>query len=406
MSAPPDSPSLVRPRHTVRRPVSVAHVLGAAGVGGVETFVRGVAHGIDRERFSLSVCAIGRDGALGDHLRALDVPFVCLDDPGLGPRAMVRLHAWMRAQRPDIVHTSVGGRRIRWLAKNTVGCSVLCHVHGPPDEMAEAVQRRAPGLRRRLWNAFGWGSDLILTCSDWLRSVVHEILPELEDRLHSLPNGIELPTDGDRAASKIRSREILGVPAGIPVLGFLGRMVPQKGILELSQVARDWLENTPDGRFVAVGAGPLFPLLESLQGEFGDRMVLPGERPDAAALVPAFDLMVVTSRWEAFGIVNLEAMASGVPVVAFDVDGVSEVVTHGQTGVLIPNRDVGEMSGWVRDLMRSPERRTSMGELGRRRVIERFSLQRMITTLSGFYGTLGSDVSTLGPDTVPRRTPT
>jgi type III pantothenate kinase len=102
----------------------------------------------------------------------------------------------------------------------------------------------------------------------------------------------------------------------------------------------------------------------------------------------AFDVLIVPSEWEAFGIVSIEAQAAGVPVVAFDVDGLRESLSDGVTGVLVPHRDTLAMAEAVAELLADPARRTAMGAAGVQLVAERFSAEGMVSQLAQIYGRL------------------
>jgi glycosyltransferase involved in cell wall biosynthesis len=369
----------------MRVPIRVLYVLGTAGVGGVETFVRGIAGTINRERFEISVCVVGCEGELSSELRQKGVPVMCLGSDHFGLQAMCRFHVWVQNCRPHVLHANVGGRRIRWLARGA-GCrKIICHCHGPSDDLAESVRCSDPRVRSTLNNAYGVSSDLVLACSGWLGSRLSSIVPNLSRRIRVLHYGVNAEAIPCGETARMRIRKQLGVPSHVLVLGFVGRFVPQKGIGELRRVAAAWLEREPQGRFLAIGDGPLRSMLDDLRGSYTDRVYLAGARSDATTLLAAMDVMVLTSKWEAFGIVNLEAMAAGIPLVAFDIDGVHEAIGHGRTGVLVAPGDVDAMGASVDALMRSPLERTAVGEAGRSTVQQEFSLRKMVDVLGAIY---------------------
>jgi len=360
-------------------------VLGGAGAGGVETFVRNVCATIDREHFEPHVCIIGAEGPLCDDLRMLDVPFTCLGSHRMGPAATLRFARWQRSVRPHVLHANVGGYRLRWLAKTLAASAVICHVHGPADELAGRFQDRDPELRPWIERTYGRAADLVLTCSDWLRETIGQIAPVLASSCHTLPYGIDAVASPFGPEYRVVARSAHGLPLDVPVIGFVGRFAPQKGIEHLARVADQWLDEERAGHFVAVGGGPLAPALRALQDRHGQRVHLLGPRRDVNAILPGFDLMLLTSRWEAFGIVNLEAMAAGVPVVAFEIDGVPEVIENGTTGLLVPRGDESAMLRAIRELFADPARRAHMGQAGRATVLQRFSLSQMAQRISDHY---------------------
>jgi len=372
-------------------PIRVLHVLGGAGIGGVETFVKNTAESIDRERFDLSVCVIGPEGPLTDDLGGLDVPVLCLGPQRFGPASVMRFQRWLRQRRPHVLHANVGGRRVRWLARSLTRSAVICHVHGPAEGFAQRFQARDPGLRPWIGRTYGDASDLVLTCSRWLRDTISEIAPEMKPPCRALPYGIDASAAPCGLEARMRARSEHRLPADAPVIGFVGRFCRQKGIEHLGRIASQWLGDEDTGHFLAIGDGPLEPILRALRDAHGDRVRLLGPRRDVHAILPGLDLMLLTSRWEAFGIVNLEAMAAGVPVVAFDVDGVGEVLSQGTSGVLVPSGDEAAMLTAVRRLVADPEERTRMGRAGRERVLRSFTLSQMARELSDHYRRLLAD---------------
>ena len=111
-----------------------------------------------------------------------------------------------------------------------------------------------------------------------------------------------------------------------------------------------------------------------------------GYEPNASSLLGAFDVLAVPSRWEGFGRVAVEAMLAGVPVIAADVGGLSEVVDD--AGLLVPSEQPEPLAGAILELARDPARRQSLATSGHRRAVERFSTQRMLEEIQALYRSL------------------
>ncbi len=175
------------------------------------------------------------------------------------------------------------------------------------------------------------------------------------------------------------ARAALGVAAEGPLLGFVGSLFREKGLLDLVRALPAVAAEVPSVRLVLVGRGPedYTALLRAEASRLGvaDRLVFTGPREDVAPLLPAFDVLVLPSRDDGFSLAVAEAMAAGVPVVATRVGGVPECVEEGRTGLLVPPRRPPALAAALASLLRDPSRRRAMGEAARARVIERFSAE-------------------------------
>lgn len=175
-----------------------------------------------------------------------------------------------------------------------------------------------------------------------------------------------------------------------PLVGTLARLVPQKGLDVLLDA---FSRIPPPARLVIAGDGPLRPALErrAAAPDLAGRVRLLGPRADAAAVMAALDLFVLPSRWEGFGLVLLEAMAAGRPIVASRVSAIPEVVAEGGTALLVPPDDPAALAAAMRALLDDPARRQAMGAAGRRRVAAQFAPAGMIgATLDLYRDVLGA----------------
>jgi glycosyltransferase involved in cell wall biosynthesis len=151
--------------------------------------------------------------------------------------------------------------------------------------------------------------------------------------------------------------------------------------------------------FVIAGDGPLRQSLELLAADLGltHRVRFLGVRDDIPLVLAALDVFALTSLWEGVPFSILEAMAAARPVVATAVNGVGEVVEHGQTGWLAAPRDVEQLAKYLEALLRDPVTARAMGQAGRRRVEERFSLDGAVARYSALYQRLYRDKRHNGP---------
>ena len=185
-----------------------------------------------------------------------------------------------------------------------------------------------------------------------------------------------------------QTRKALGIPDDVrPVIGSVGTLTPLKGQELLLKAAAVVRKRGIDSAYVLVGSGPDEARLRTMCGDLGiaDRVWFTGERGDVENLYHLFDILVSTSRSEGFGLTLAEAMAARRPVIATRAGGTEEVVDDGKTGILLPQDDHIALASAIMRLLRNPELRAMMGEAGRARVMERFSLTGYVKEVEAVF---------------------
>lgn len=169
-----------------------------------------------------------------------------------------------------------------------------------------------------------------------------------------------------------------------------GRLSPEKGFAVLVEAASEILRSDSTAGIVLFGEGEERIRLESRLDALGlrNRFVMPGFRSDLDSLVPAADVVVLSSFTEGLPNILLEASAAGVPVVATVVGGCSEVVAHGETGLLVPSGQPASLAGAVSNLLRDPQLRRRMGDAGRERMREKFTFEAQASAYLNLFAAL------------------
>jgi glycosyltransferase involved in cell wall biosynthesis len=164
-------------------------------------------------------------------------------------------------------------------------------------------------------------------------------------------------------------------------------MFPQKRHDVFLKAARIVSATAPGARFALVGDGPLRSYLENLSQELGiaSKVSFFGEQREVGAYISAFDIAILTSEAEGCSNSVLEAMALAKPVVATDVGGNRELVSHGESGFLVPAGDAEAIAQAILYLVRNSEVARAMGHRARERVITRFSVERMVQQYQTLY---------------------
>ncbi|MVO98754.1 1,4-alpha-glucan branching protein domain-containing protein [Paenibacillus lutrae] len=198
-------------------------------------------------------------------------------------------------------------------------------------KLDEEVSRRIDAAERKLARL----SDRILVCSEAMRSEVGSLFGPDPARLSVIPNG--LPQENSR------QREIQELPLPESVSGsnqilFIGRLVPEKNVQLLIRALPWVLQRVPEARLVIAGTGPMLQELRRLALPYGDRVLFTGFADEGAKarLFAGTRVCVIPSLYEPFGIVALEAMQAGIPIVASDTGGLADLIEDGKDGFKLP----------------------------------------------------------------------
>ena len=272
----------------------------------------------------------------------------------------------VRAERPDLLHTH--------LVHADVYGAIASRVTGVPFvSTRHNDDRYLLGPFRYVDRAFARGVRRIVAISDAVRLFLERAghdprkLVTIRYGLDELPSARSSPTPAEA-----------GIPGGVPLVLAVGRLIEQKDHGTMLRAFARVREEHPETRLAILGSGPLEAETRTLAASLGisDAVALPG-RTEIRDWLDRADVFVHTSRWEGFGIVLLEAMLVGLPIVATSVSAVPEVVADGKTGALV---DAGDVAGVARELSRllgDEELRRQLGEAGRERARSEFSVTRM-----------------------------
>lgn len=290
---------------------------------------------------------------------------------------------------PDLLHANSTRAGLVATAA-TVGLSVpvIWHLHDllPRHPLSTAIRCMAGASAR---------TRMIAVSHAVAQNFRGRILSRMKKRapVKVLHNGIEVDQFQPNSANRRAKRDELGLTDAQFVIGIVGQITPRKGQLELLSTFATALGKVPHAVLLVVGA-PLFnrddeyfKQLTDKAGELGiaDRVRFLGQRRDVASVMQAFDLLVVNSLAEPFGLVVIEAMASGTPVLATAVDGIPELIRHGENGWLVPPRDEQALAAAIVDLSRQPNLRRQLAEQGGPYVRSRFSAGEFARKLEDFY---------------------
>jgi sugar transferase (PEP-CTERM/EpsH1 system associated) len=369
----------------------IAHVLYRLDTGGMEQMlVKLINRTSDRYRHVV-VCLQGYSD-FRSRIEADDVQCLALDKKaGKDWRCYVRLWRTLRKLKPDLVHTyNVGALDAAPIAR-LAGVRHVIHAERGRDAADPRGENRKYRLLRRGLLPF---IDRYLAVSQDLRRWLVETVRIPDARVSYIPNGIEVASFAAAAAGRSeRRRPLLGAfaPSGTVLIGTVGRLDAVKDQAGLITAFGDLCDALPEHRerlrLVLVGEGAQRGALEAQIVRMGltTQVLLLGNRSDVADVLAEFDVFALSSIAEGMPGVLLEAMASGLPVVATEVGGAGEIVEAGVTGKLVPARDPAALARALADYVVHETLRAEHGGAGRASVIRRFSLQTMLSAYTSLY---------------------
>jgi len=371
-------------------PPLVMHVVYRFDTGGLENGVVNLINHMPAEAYRHAVVALTEVvPRFAERIRREGVQFVSLHKPpGHALRLYPRLAALMRQMRPAIVHTrnlaSLECQVPAWWA----GVPVRVHgEHGRDIDDPHGTVRRYQLLRRAYRPFVHHQITLSRDITDYTRQRVGVPASGVTQIINGVDTTRFAPAPEGRLA-------LAGSPFHDPrlfVVGTVGRMQAVKAQTVLAQAFAQAVSLAPALRdrlrLVLVGEGPLRAEAQRLLADAGlaELAWLPGERTDVPDVMRSLDAFVLPSLAEGISNTILEAMSSALPVLATRVGGNAELVAEGGTGALVPAGNVQALAQGLVTLAQNPARAQALGQAGRQRVLERFSLAAMVSAYRAVY---------------------
>ncbi|ARU61902.1 hypothetical protein CBW65_13315 [Tumebacillus avium] len=345
--------------------------------GGMRRHVLDLIHGLREVGLTVTVACPQEMRGERELQGVSSVPLEIIDSVSpmkdmLAVRQLVKL---LRDQPFDLVH-------LHGAKAGLVGRIALRSLPTPPPCVYTVHNQVLPrgGLVKRVLNTLerrlAPETDRVIAVSRRLEQDVvarHGIPPWRAVTIH---NGV------DHAALLPRehARQILGCEdSDRLIIGAIGRMVAEKGFSTLLEAFTILLARGVDAELVLIGDGPLLSDYQRQAGKIGPaRVRFLGEVPQARRLLSGLDIVVQPSHAEGLGLVPIEAMLAGCPVIASDVGGLPEVVVHGRTGLLVPPQEAVALADALQLLLQKADWRIRLGQAGQRRAEEHFTRTAMI----------------------------
>jgi sugar transferase (PEP-CTERM/EpsH1 system associated) len=367
----------------------VAHIIHRLAVGGLENGLVNLINHMPPERYRHAVVCLKDFTDFRDRIERKDVHVIALRKRE-GNKLGIHVDLWrvLRKLRPEIVHTRNLAALESVVSAAFAGVPGRIHGEHGRDMYDLDGSSRKYNLLRKAVNPFvsrytAVSNDL----AQWLVRRV-EITPE---KVVHICNGVDIHRFYPRTGARLPLGPDGFVQEGTIVVGTVGRMHTVKDQLTLARAFVHLTQTDPRARaqlrLMVIGDGPLREeSLRLLRAAGADHLAwLPGERADIPELLRAFDLFILPSIAEGISNTILEAMATGLPVVATNVGGNPELVEEGRTGLLVPASDPGAMAEAIRTYFSDRDKLIQHGRAGRKRVKEEFSLESMVDGYMAVY---------------------
>ena len=377
---------------------TVVHIITKLELGGAQQNTLFTVTHLNRAAYN-PVLISGSEGMLVNEAEGLtDVNVHLLPDLVREIRPLKDIRAFIKMRRilkqiqngsKVIVHThsSKAGILGRWAAR-LAGVRLIVHsVHGfsfngYQPSLVRAFYVFLERITARITTAF-----VTVSAADREEGIDKRIFTG--DNVTLIRSGINIQKFCNPAGDRISLRGKLGVDPDVPLIAMIACFKLQKAPLDFVRVAKVVLDERSDARFCLVGDGLLRPQIETLIDELkiSDKVVLLGWRRDIPEIMHSIDLLLLTSLWEGLPRVLPQAMASGIPVVATNVNGSPEAVKDGLNGYLLPPGDVLGMAQKIIYLINNPGEKRAMGQKGRE-LVEEFDIWKMVKQQERLYANL------------------
>jgi sugar transferase (PEP-CTERM/EpsH1 system associated) len=381
----------------------VVHVIYRLAVGGMENGLVNLINHMPPARYRHSIVCLTSSTRFRSRLKRDEVSIIELKKaPGHDFRSHQRFWQILRQLRPDIVHTrNLGTLEFQFTAAMAGVQGRIHGEHGRDTYDLDGTSTKYKMLRKAMRPFVRQYTAVSVDLARWLINTIRI----RADRVNQIYNGVDIVKFSPHRSRAARICPEGFAPPGAFVVGTVGRMEPVKDQITLVKAFLNLVTSNQTARqrmrLIIIGAGSLYRQAKEmlLKADADSLAWLPGEREDVPDLMRAMDLFVLPSLREGISNTILEAMATGLPVVATNTGGNPEIVCPGETGELVPPVDPIAMATAIASYFADPRRVAEDGRNAREEAVRRFSMQAMV---NGYLSTYDSVLENASMEKSPR----
>lgn len=355
------------------------------GYGGAEVGLLTTLRKIDRSKFDVTVVSIERRSEVGGEIERLGFKVIYLDSKARLYNAglLIKVARILRSEAPDILHTSL-------FYANFFGR--LASLFARP--RAVVSEERSMYTEKRFYhvmldNMLARITDRIIVCSESVLDFTSRQERINRDKFFLIYNSVD-ESRFDAGIPRSAARKHYGLSENDFAVGSVGSLIPKKGHRFLIEALSGLSRDIPGLKLLLVGSGESQDDLKGMVSglNMDAQTVFMGERNDVPDIMRAIDVFVLPSLQEGFPRTLLEAMYTGLPVVASNISGIPELIRDGANGFLVSPGDVRGLRDRIRALYRDPDLRSRVSSAAKKTVGEGYMSGDYVTRLQGLYGTL------------------
>jgi glycosyltransferase involved in cell wall biosynthesis len=353
---------------------NILQLVNGFGVGGGELKLLELVKRLDKKKYNITIVSVGQGGDLERQFRELGHPvYILYKSGGFDMTLPFKLAKIMKQHKVDLMMSTL------FYADIIGALATLFYI--PKIFISwEVITGQLKWYQKLAYKTLSFRFDMVAAVSNSIHHFIKKERGQNPEKITTIYYGVDLTKYSP--VQKPPNKEI--------VFGTVARLVFQKGHTYLLDAIKSTNEKFPNARWKFVGGGYMENELKEKTTQLGllDVVEFLGNSENIPEQLQAFDVFVLPSLWEGFPNVLLEAMASGLPVIATSVEGTVELVVDATTGLLVPKKDPTSLYLAMEKILYNPNLIMEFGNEGRKRVEENFSVEKQVNEFEELYDSL------------------